>query len=352
MSTFLERIRGLSQKQLAVLALRLNEELEQAAKRRSGPIAVVGIGCRLPGGVNGPDSYWKMLEEGREAISEVPRERWDSREWFDADADAPGRISAKLGGFLDDVAGFDSESFGITPREAATMDPQQRLLLEVAWETLEHAGIDPAGLAGSATGVFVGVCNSDHFQRVLKRSPEEIDAYVASGNAPSVAAGRISYVLGLAGPALAIDTACSSSLVALHQAVMALRSGSCDLALAGGVNVICEPETMVSLSKAGMLAPDGRCKAFDAAADGFARGEGCGLIALKRLGDAERDIARTRCPRSTSRAMVAAPTNPDPPVTKTSVTGRRAAPRARARAWPARVARRAGTASLRRRCGR
>ncbi len=292
MSSFLERIRGLSQKQLAVLALRLNEELEQAGRRERQPIAVVGIGCRFPGGITGPDDFWRLLDEGREAISEVPAERWDSGDWFDPDPATPGRMSAKLGGFLDDVAGFDAESFGITPREAATMDPQQRLLLEVAWETLEHGGIDPQGLSGSATGVFVGVCNSDHFQRVLKRGAGRIDAYAASGNAPSVAAGRISYALGLTGPAITVDTACSSSLVALHQAIGALRNGSCDLALAGGVNVICEPDTMVSLSKAGMLAPDGRCKAFDATADGFARGEGCGVIALKRLEDAQRDNDR------------------------------------------------------------
>lgn len=289
MSSFLERIRGLSQKQLAVLALRMNTELEQAAARRMAPVAVVGIGCRFPGGVIGPDAYWRFLMEGREAIGEVPGERWDRDAWFDPDTGAPGKISVNLGGFLDDVAGFDAEHFGISPREAATIDPQQRLLLETAWETLEHGGIDPSSLSGSATGVFVGVCNGDHFQRVLKRGAEQIDAYVASGNAPSVAAGRISYVLGLAGPALSVDTACSSSLVAMHQAILSLRTETCDLALAGGVNVICEPDTMVSLSKAGMLAPDGRCKAFDAAADGFARGEGCGLVALKRLDDALRD---------------------------------------------------------------
>jgi acyl transferase domain-containing protein len=289
MSSFLERIKGLSQKQLAVLALRLNNDLEQARRSGNAPVAVVGIGCRLPGGVSGPDEYWQFLMEGREAISEVPRDRWDSDVWFDPDPDAPGQISVKLGGFLDDVAGFDAEHFGISPREAATMDPQQRLLLEVAWEALEHGGIDPSSLSGSATGVFVGVCNTDHFQRVLKRGSSLIDAYVASGNAPSVVAGRISYVLGLAGPALTVDTACSSSLVALHQAIMSLRARACDVALAGGVNVICEPDTMVSLSKAGMLAPDGRCKAFDEAADGFARGEGCGLVVLKRLDDALRD---------------------------------------------------------------
>lgn len=288
MSGFLERIRGLSQKQLAVLALRLNDELEQARGARTAPVAIIGMGCRFPGGVDGPGAYWRLLAEGKDAIREVPADRWDVDAWFDPDPDAPGTMSVKLGGFLDDIAGFDPSFFGITPREAVTMDPQQRLLLEVAWETLEHAGIAPSGLAGSATGVFVGLCNTDHFQRVLSRGVEGIDAYLASGNAPSVAAGRVSYTLGLQGPAMTVDTACSSSLVALHEAVASLRSGGCSLALAGGVNLICAPETMVTLSKAKMLAPDGRCKAFDAAADGFARGEGCGLVALKLLSDAER----------------------------------------------------------------
>jgi acyl transferase domain-containing protein len=289
LSTFLERIRNLSGKQLAVLALRLNDELEQARKARSAPVAVIGMGCRFPGGIDGPDAYWHLLIEGREAIREVPADRWSSDAWFSPDPDAPGKMSAKVGGFLDDIGEFDPGFFGITPREAETMDPQQRLLLEVTWETLEHAGIAPPSLAGSATGVFVGLCNSDHFQRVQSRGADRIDAYLASGNAPSVASGRVSYTLGLQGPALTVDTACSSSLVALHLAMTALRSGGCSLALAGGVNVICAPETMLTLSKAKMLAADGRCKAFDAAADGFARGEGCGLVALKLLADAERD---------------------------------------------------------------
>lgn len=292
MTDFLERIQKLSPKQLAVLALRLNNELEQAKAARSAPIAIVGMGCRFPGGIDSPDAYWRFLLEGHEAIREVPADRWNADDWFDTDPNADGKMSVKLGGFLDDISGFDAASFGITPREASTMDPQQRLLLEVAWETLEHAGIAPNSLSGTDTGVFVGLCNSDHYHRVLERGAEQIDVYLASGNASSVAAGRISYTLGLNGPAMTVDTACSSSLVALHQAVQALRTGECSLALAGGVNVICEPETMVALSKAGMLAPDGRCKAFDASADGFSRGEGCGLIALKKLSDAERDNDR------------------------------------------------------------
>ena len=292
MTDFLERIQKLSPKQLAVLALRLNNELEQTKAARSAPIAIVGMGCRFPGGIDSPDAYWHFLLEGHEAIREVPADRWKADDWFDTNPDTDGKMSVKLGGFLDDVAGFDAASFGITPREASTMDPQQRLLLEVAWETLEHAGIAPDSLSGTDTGVFVGLCNSDHYHRVLERGAEQIDVYLASGNASSVAAGRISYTLGLNGPAMTVDTACSSSLVALHQAVQSLRNEECTLALAGGVNVICEPETMVALSKAGMLAPDGRCKAFDASADGFSRGEGCGLIALKKLSDAERDNDR------------------------------------------------------------
>src|SRR5690606_20863952 len=176
-----------------------------------------------------------------------------------------------------------------SPREALTMDPQQRLLLEVSWEALEHAGVSPEGLAGSATGVFFGLCNNDHFQRVLERGTQHIDAYLASGNAHSVASGRVAYFMGLQGPAMSIDTACSSSLVALHLACQSLRSGESRTALAGGVNLMCTPETTVALTKAHMLAPDGRCKTFAASADGFARGEGCGVIVLKRLSQAIAD---------------------------------------------------------------
>ncbi|TXC66096.1 polyketide synthase [Piscinibacter aquaticus] len=198
-------------------------------------------------------------------------------------------MAVRQGGFLDDVSGFDSAFFGVSPREALTMDPQQRLLLETCWHALEDAGMSPERTAGSATGVFVGICNSDHFQRVLEQGVEQIDAYLASGNAHSVAAGRISYCLGLQGPALSIDTACSSSLVALHEACRSLRAGESEMAIAAGVNVMCSPQTTVTLTKAHMLAPDGRCKTFDASADGFSRGEGCGVVVLKRLSDARRD---------------------------------------------------------------
>jgi acyl transferase domain-containing protein/acyl carrier protein len=289
MSDFLERIGKLSPKRLALLALELHEKVEAAGEHSNEPIAVVGMGCRFPGGANSPQAFWDLLNEGRDAIRDVPADRWDKEAFFDADPDTPARMSVRNGGFLDDVAGFDPAFFGISPREALTMDPQQRLLMEVSWEALEHAGLSPERLAGSPTGVFFGLCNSDHFHRVLQRGSDTIDAYIASGNAHSVASGRVSYFLGLQGPALSIDTACSSSLVALHVACQSLRSGESRTALAGGVNLMCSPETTIALTKAHMLAPDGRCKTFDASADGFARGEGCGVVVLKRLSHAQAD---------------------------------------------------------------
>ncbi len=284
---FLDRIGKLSPKRLALLALELHEQVDAAGTH--APVAVVGIGCRFPGGADDPATFWQLLREGRDVIREVPAERWDVDAWFDADVDAPAKMSVRHGGFLDRVDGFDAAFFGISPREALTLDPQQRLALEVAWEALEHAGIAPESLAGSATGVFLGICNSDHFQRVLDRGDDRIDAYLASGNAHSVASGRIAYFLGLQGPALSVDTACSSSLVALHLACRSVRSGESRIALAGGVNVMCSPQTTVALTKAHMLAPDGRCKTFAAAADGFSRAEGCGFLVLKRLDHARAD---------------------------------------------------------------
>jgi microcystin synthetase protein McyG len=256
------------------------------------------MGCRFPGGADNPAAYWQLLREGRDAIGEVPCDRWDIELLFDPDPDAPARMSVRSGGFLANIGGFDPAFFGIAPREALSMDPQQRLLLEVTWEALEHAGIAAEGLAGSATGVFVGICNSDHFNRLLNRGTDTIDAYLASGNALSVASGRIAYCLGLQGPALSIDTSCSSSLVALHVACRSVRSGESRLAIAAGVNVMCSPEPTIALSKAHMLAPDGRCKTFDASADGFSRGEGCGVLVLKRLehalADGDRVLALIR----------------------------------------------------------
>jgi acyl transferase domain-containing protein/acyl carrier protein len=289
MSDFLARISNLSPRRLALLALEQHEQIEAATRRTTEPIAVIGIGCRYPGGANDPDSYWQLLREGRDAISEVPHDRWDIDALFDPDPDVPARMSVRSGGFLADIGSFDPGFFGIAPREALSMDPQQRLLLEVTWEALEHACIAPESLSGSATGVFVGICNADHFNRLLHRGADQIDGYLASGNAHSVASGRIAYCLGLQGPALSIDTACSSSLVALHVACRSVRSGESRLAIVAGVNVMCSPETTIALSKAHMLAPDGRCKTFDASANGFSRGEGCGVLILKRQQDAIAD---------------------------------------------------------------
>ena len=283
---FLDRISSLSPKRLALLAAQLKEQVDEAARLAREPLAIVGLGCRFPGGAADPGAYWRLLDEGRDGIVEVPAERWDIDALYAPDPDTPGRMSARAGGFLEHATEFDAAFFGITPREALTLDPQQRLLLEVTWEALEDAGLAPAKLHGSATGVFVGICNSDHFQRVLGHGLEDIDAYLASGNAHSTASGRISYTLGLQGPSLAVDTACSSSLVALHLACQSLRRGETSLAIAAGVNLMCSPETTIALSKAHMLAPDGRCKTFDAKADGFSRGEGCGVLVLERLSDA------------------------------------------------------------------
>jgi acyl transferase domain-containing protein len=289
MSDFLDRLTQLSPKRLALLALDLNERLESAQRSAREPIAIVGLGCRIPGGATDADSLWALLHEGRDAIAEIPPDRWDVDEMYDPDPDAPGKIATRWGGFLEGIDRFDPAFFGISPREAAGMDPQQRLLLEVAWEALEHAGIAPDSLFGTRTGVFVGMCNGDYFAQAMTAGGDTLDMYVASGNSHAVGSGRLSYVLGLQGPSLTLDTACSSSLVALHLAVRALRAGECDAALAGGVNVICMPETSIALSRAHMMAPDGRCKAFDDSADGFVRSEGAGLVVLKRLSDATRD---------------------------------------------------------------
>jgi acyl transferase domain-containing protein len=286
MSDFVDKLTQLSQKQLMLLALQLNERLERSQK--SEPIAVIGMACRFPG-ADSPEDYWRLLDEGRDATRDAPADRWDMDAFYDPDPDAPGKIAARRGGYLDEVAGFDAGLFGISPREALSMDPQQRLMLETAWQALERAGLAPECLAGADVGVFLGLCNSDHFLRMAGRGLETLDTYLASGNAPSVAAGRIAYSLGFAGPAITVDTACSSSLVALQLACSSLRANESRIALAAGVNVICAPETAIALSRGHMLAPDGRCKTFDAAADGFARGEGCGVLVLKRLSDARAD---------------------------------------------------------------
>lgn len=277
--------------QKAFLALQDAEariaELESA---RAAPVAVIGFGCRAPGGVVDGESFWQLLEEGRDATGPVPSDRWNQEALYHPNPETPGRINTRNGGFLDRIDGFDPEFFGITPREAAGMDPQQRMVLEVCWEALENAGQSPKGLEGSATGVFIGAAASDYaYLQLQAGDPDLLDAHFASGMAHSVLSGRVAYLLGLQGPALTIDTACSSSLVAVHTACQSLRAGDCRLALAGGVNLILAPDIFIALSRARMLAPDGRCKTFDAAADGFARGEGCAIVTLKRLSDAAAD---------------------------------------------------------------
>ncbi|MER6787243.1 acyltransferase domain-containing protein [Streptomyces sp. NPDC000658] len=246
------------------------------------PVAVIGVGCRLPGGVHGPADYWRLLTGGVDAIRRVPEDRWRDFTAYPP-AEAPPH-----GGYLDDVAGFDADFFHVTPREAAVMDPQQRILLEVVHETLDHASVPAASLAGTATGVFVGV-SAPEYGSLTGADPAAVDPWAPAGGALSVTAGRVAYVLDTRGPSVAVDTACSSSLVAVHQACVSLRTGEVDTAIAAGVNVLLSPAVTVAFRRAGALAPDGRCKPFSTAADGIGRGEGCAAVLLKRLSDAERD---------------------------------------------------------------
>ena len=274
----------------AVRALdEMRSKLKAADRRTSEPLAIVGMGCRLPGGADSPEAYWKVLHEGRDVVTEVPADRWDVDQWYDPDPDAPGKIYCRYGSFVDNVQLFDAQFFRIAPREAMVMDPQQRLLLETGWEALEHAGMDPERLLGSRTGVFIGASTNDYSEVIANEIGDGGDAYVGTGNTASVAAGRLSYLLGFSGPAVAIDTACSSSLVAINLACQSLRNGECDAALAGGVNLMLTPTVTINFCRARMLSPDGSCKTFDAAADGYVRGEGAGMVVLKRLSDALAD---------------------------------------------------------------
>ncbi len=252
------------------------------------PIAIVSLACRFPGAPD-PEAYWELLSGGVDAIREIPDDRFDVDEYYDPDPEAPGKIYTRYGGFLDTIDRFDPEFFGISPREAVWMDPQQRLMLEIVWEGLERAGYSPASLRGSRSGVFVGVAANEYSQLLAANSVDTIEAHFITGNSLNVIAGRVAFALGLEGPAMAVDTACSASLVAVHQACQALHSGDCDLALAGGVNVLLSPASIIAASRARMLSADGRCKTFDGAANGYARSEGCGVLVLKRLSDAERD---------------------------------------------------------------
>lgn len=267
-------------------SLRARAEAAEGALR--APVAVIGMALRLPGGVSDAKGFADILWGAVDTISEVPAARWALDEYYADDPNAPGKMTTRFGGFIDNVDQFDAGFFGISPREAASMDPQQRLLLELAWEALEDAGVAPDSLKGARSGVYVGLGNCD-YGRAIFPNRDLIDPYFATGTSYSVAAGRIAYTLGLMGPAVTVDTACSSSLAALHLAVQALRLRECDTALAGGANLILLPELNVSFTKGRMMSSDGRCKTFDAAADGYVRGEGGIVLALKRLDDARRD---------------------------------------------------------------
>jgi acyl transferase domain-containing protein len=268
----------------------LEAKLDALKNAQREPIAIVGTGCRFPGGAENPEAFWRLLHNGVDAITEVPADRWDWEKYYAPEPDTPGKMCTRAGGFLQGVDGFNPEFFGISAREAVSIDPQQRLLLEVSWEALENANQVPDNLHNSSTGVFIGIYLND-YSKVMSSVGDvsQIDAFSAVGNSLSVAAGRLSYFLGLKGPSMAIDTSCSSSLVSLHLACQSLRWRECNLALAGGVGLNLMPDTSIALSRTRMLNPDGRCKTFDAAANGFVKGEGCGVVVLKRLSDALAD---------------------------------------------------------------
>ncbi len=275
----------LSPTKQALLAVKeMQAKLAASDRARKEPIAIVGMGCRFPGNSDSPEKFWSLLSTGTDAICDMPRDRWDFDFFYDADAATQGKMYVEKGGFLDRVDQFDPLFFGISPREANSMDPQQRLLMEVSWEALENAGYVPEELMGSQTGTYVGIMNLDYFQ--IATDPDIVDAHTATGTALSVASGRLAYTFGFQGPSMAVDTACSSSLVAVHLACQSLRAGECDMALAAGVNLILTPKGTILECRARMLSPEGHCKTFDAAADGYARGEGCGVVVLKRLSDA------------------------------------------------------------------
>ncbi|MCX6047699.1 MAG: type I polyketide synthase, partial [Chloroflexi bacterium] len=267
----------------------MQSQLDTIHYKQHEPIAIIGMSCRFPGPkgspADTPAKFWQNLRNGVDAIIEVPPDRWAVDAYYDPDADVPGKTYTRHGGFLEQIDHFDPAFFGLSPREVTAMDPQHRLLLENSWEALEYANLVPAALFNAPVGVFLGYAGSDYMQ--LSMAQGAPDLYAATGAPGSTAAGRISYLLGLTGPCFAVDTACSSSLTAIHLACQSLRKGECEAALAGGVGLILNPDATIAFSKGRMLASDGRCKAFDAAADGYIRGEGCGIIVLKRLSDAQ-----------------------------------------------------------------
>ncbi|NLT70348.1 MAG: SDR family NAD(P)-dependent oxidoreductase, partial [Verrucomicrobiaceae bacterium] len=264
------------------------------------PLAIVGIGCRLPGGVNGPESFWQMMVEGRSGIIPVPTDRWNRERWYHENVEIPGKMITKWGGFIHDFDKFDAQFFGISPREALRMDPQQRWMLEAAWESLEDAGMSPAGLRGSKTAVYVGIASND-YANVAQSDPRNVDVHTNSGSTLSIASNRISYLFDLKGPSVSVDTACSSALVAINLACESVWSGEATMALAGGVNALLTPDASIGFSKATMLSPSGQCFAFDDRANGYVRGEGAGMFVIKTLADARRDGDRVYC---TIRAAV------------------------------------------------
>ncbi len=285
MSDLATRLANLSPAQRALLEQRLAQK-----KPTAEPIAIIGMSCRFAGALS-LAAYWELIRDGREGVCEITPDRWDINELHDPTGTQPGKMASRRAGLVDNIDQFDPVFFGITPREAARMDPQQRLLLEVAWEALEHGGWPADRAAGSNTGVYVGIGGADYAKVPVSNFDyyEKIDAHMGTGNALSIASNRISYIFDFHGPSASVDTACSSSSLAIHLAVESLRRGECTAALAGGVNAIITPETTIAFSKAHMLSPDGRCKPFDASANGYVRGEGCALVLLKKLSDAERD---------------------------------------------------------------
>ncbi|MGN7610527.1 type I polyketide synthase [Magnetococcales bacterium HHB-1] len=281
---------GLSPVKRALLALqKMQKKVDQLTKEKEEPIAVVGMGCRFPGGVNTPEQYWQLLKTGTDAIQEIDNTRWDMDYYYDQDPDAVGKMYTRSGGLIDRFDHFDNDFFSISPREAINLDPQHRLLLQVTWEALENSHIAVDTLYKSPTGVFVGITSYEHGMRLFNSGADAVNAYFGLGNSLGVAAGRLSYTLGLTGPSFIIDTACSSSLIATHTACQSLRLKECDLALSAGVNLLLSPELYINFCKAKMLSPDGHCKTFTKEADGYGRGEGCGVIVLKRLSDAIKD---------------------------------------------------------------
>jgi acyl transferase domain-containing protein len=275
--------------QRAVYALKETQtRLDSLEQKRNEPIAVIGMACRLPGGANDPEAYWRLLVDGVDAIGEVPPDRWDVDAFYDPDPTVPGKMPTRWGGFLERIDEFDNYFFGISEREAALIDPQQRLLLELSWEALEDAGLPPADLKRAPVGVFVALGNSD-YGTLLVRDASQSDAYATAGLMPCIAANRISFAFDFTGPSLVMDSACSASLVAIHVACQSLRSGDCEAALVGAVNLLLSPVPMINLAKSGFLTSDRKIRAFDAAASGYVRGEGAGVVILKRLSDASKN---------------------------------------------------------------